>query len=256
MRKNILTKCVFTKCALIAALFFAGVPAKGAISELQQRGTTCAGTSCALAFASNITAGSMIEVTVGTFGGKTINTPTHTLTGTFSFAVNKNVSGQVSIYYLCTVSPGGADTVTATISASDDIHLHIREVSGIATSACLDQTGTNSGTAATQTVSTAGATTTADEWIVAAYYDVNFNTSYTAISPYALGVSTGNAGSDTMGSESNIVSATGTQTATITNNHGADAYEAAVATFKGAGGGAPDAGFNKRLKLEVIDPPK
>lgn len=192
-------------------------------------GTTT--TYCGLT--SPVTAGNMIAMVTGTSDGKTITTPTDLLGQTLLLAVAQSVAstGRLNIHYFMN-SAAGSETGYCIISATDDNHCRIYEVSGIATTSALDQTGTGTGTASAQTVVSAGSTAVNSEFILAAFYDNNHGTGYTAGTGYTDGLSTTGGGGDAMGTESTKTNTAGSQTAPMTNNFGSTSFVSAMATFK------------------------
>jgi hypothetical protein len=215
------------------------------IALVQDTGTTGSGsTTLAMKFPSNVTKNNLIVVGVSSASGNAFASPaiTDTLGSTFSLAVadNPGTAGTpslASLYYA--VAPAtGADTVTVHMTGTNNLHLHIYEVSGLLTSSVLDQIGSNfqSGTTAA-TVSTAASTTTANEFVFAYFGRDNGVGTWTAGNGYANGLASPNSGSSTDAfSEDNIISAIGIQTATATAS-ASDGLTSVIATFAAAGGG-------------------
>lgn len=210
-----------------------------AITIVQHKSTAASTASVALAFTSNVTAGNLIVACASLYAGDTLNTPTDSQGNTYTLAVAKNpgTSGtpsQTNIYYAVAGSSGTL-TVTATQNATDCLHLHLYEVSGVNT---LDKTGSNYQSTPTTaaTVSTSAATTQANECVIAFFASNNTSGTWTAGSGYSNLESTPNSGSGTSAAtEDKIVSATGTQTATATLSS-SDVITSAIATFYQSGG--------------------
>lgn len=227
--------------ATLGLLMLGATPARATITVVQHANATTAttgsSTSLSRAFPSANTAGNLLVVAVSTYSGETISPPTDSVNNTYALAVGASRSGNAvaAIYYAANCK-GGANTVTAHISAADNVHLHIYEISGMATSAPVDVTGSNiSNTATSLTVSTSGSTTSANDYVFAYFADNATPKTFTAGAGYGdteQSESSGDAGF----SEDKIVSSTGTQTATATES-GADPITALIATFKAGSGG-------------------
>ena len=198
-----------------------------AVAVVQDAGTTGSGsTTLAKAFASNVTKNNLMVVGVSSYAGNAFASPaiTDTLGSTWSLAVAENpgttgTPSLASLYY-AVVPSTGADTVTVHMTGTNNLHLHIYEISGLVTSSVLDQIGSNfqSGVTAA-TVSTSGATTTANEFVFAYFGRDNGSGTWTAGTGYGNALASPNTGSGTDAfSEDKIISATGTQTATATSS--------------------------------------
>lgn len=137
---------------------------------------------------------------------------------------------------------GGSTTVTATVTGGPaTLRWGIHEYSGLATSSTLDKTHSANGVG-TAADSGATATTTQADELLFGVLDCGAGCTATAGSGYTL--RNNNIGSK-YSSEDQIVSATGTYSATFTIT--SDDWSAAIATYKAAAGGAPAA--PKRLLL-------
>ncbi|MFY9527638.1 MAG: choice-of-anchor D domain-containing protein [Candidatus Acidiferrales bacterium] len=201
-------------------------------------------TTLAVAFGSNVTQNNLMVVGVSSSSGNTFASPaiTDTLGSSWFLAVAENpgatgTPSQCNIYY-AVVPSTGANTVTVHATGTNNLHLHIYEISGLLTSSVLDQIGSNfqSGVTAA-TVSTAGPTTAANEYVFAYVGRNNGTGTWTAGTGYGDARSSPNTTSATDAfSEDKIVSATGTQTAAATSS-ATDALTSVIATFKAAGGG-------------------
>lgn len=215
------------------------------ITMVQDAATTGSGSATLTAkFPGNVTKNNLLVVGASSYAGNGFASPaiTDTLGSTWTLAVAKNpgVTGtpaQANIYYAIAPSTG-ADTITVHMTGTNSLHLHVYEVSGLLTSSVLDQIGSNYQTSATAaTVSTAAATTAANEYIFNFVARDNGSGTWTAGSGYSNGLGTPNTGSSTDAfSEGKVVVATGTQTGTATSS-AADALTSVIATFKAGGGG-------------------
>ena len=220
-------------------------------------GFTTATTTISVSLPANATAGNMLLVWVGCGGAgtATINTPTMTGETFTNVAGASNTSGSnVGQHKLFVVNScaGGQKQVTATTSVSEDIHLHVMEVTGQGASP-QDATGNTRST--TLSVSTSGSTTTATDLVIAFFYDNDHNQTVTAGTGYAqIEQSNNTTGGDVGFSESKTVSATGVQTATITDGGTGDTYLQGIIAVAGTsaatnvpGWPSPTAGPSSRL---------
>lgn len=219
---------------LILALLFASASWAGAQTLVQVKSTfTNASSPVTLAYTTNNTAGNLLIACVGVDAGATISTPTDTR-NTWVLAKTQNGSGgsgDAACYYVANCG-AGANTVSAAWTGGGTAgHLDIYEVSGMLTVSPLDQTGSVA-SSATASVSTAGATSQANEFVVAFFYDSPNNRTLTVGAGYSNFQLTNNtSGGDCSGGESKIVSTTGTQTATIGGNS-TDVLVQIIVTFK------------------------
>src|SRR5579864_199649 len=216
-----------------------------AVTVVQDASSTGTGsTTLSAAFGSNVQQNNLLVVGVSSYAGNAFAPPaiTDTLGSTWSLAVAQNpgTAGTPSLanIYYAVVPSTGPDTVTVHMTGTNNLHLHIYEVSGLVTSSVLDQIGSNfqSGVTAA-TVSTAGATTTANELVFAYFGRDNGSGTWTTGTGYGNALASPNTGSATDAfSEDKIISATGIQTATATSS-AADALTSVIATFKAGAGG-------------------
>ena len=216
-----------------------------AVAFVQDGGATGSGsTTLAVKLPSNVTKNNLLIVGVSSFAGNAFATTpiTDTLGATWTQAVLKNpgttgTPALAALFYAVAPS-AGADTVTVHMTGTNNLHLHVYEVSGLLTTAVLDQIGSNfqsSGTAAS--VVTAGPTTSPNEFVFGYFARDNGSGTWTGGSGYSNGLATPNTGSGTDAfSEDKTVSALGTQTATATSS-ASDALTSVIATFKAGGGG-------------------
>jgi hypothetical protein len=213
--------------------------ASAAVAVVQDASTTGAGsTTLAAAFGSNVTKNNLMVVGVSSYAGNAFASPaiTDTLGSTWSLAVAKNpgTTGSPSLasLYYAVVPSTGPDTVTVHMTGTNNLHMHIYEISGLVTSSVLDQIGSNFQSGATAaTVSTSGATTTANEFVFAYFGRDNGSGTWAAGTGYGNALASPNTGSGTDAfSEGKILSATGTQTATATSS-ATDALTSVIATF-------------------------
>lgn len=230
------------KLSLLALLLlFVSLPASATITVVQHtHATPCTGTtSCAVAFASNVTSGSScvyVSSANETATGN-MNIATDSNSNTIVLAkLNDSASGAVRIDYVKNCN-AGATTVTAHCGqAGSRLHLHIYEISGLNTSSPLDQTNNGTQAATSQSISTSSPTTTASEIVFGIFYDFPNNDSLTAGSGFSPSEFTdGGSGNETLLTEVKIVSSTGTQTATATCGSGTNTIRQIIATFAASG---------------------
>ncbi len=221
-------------------LLLAAMPASATITVVQHASTsTGSNTSLALAFPSANTAGNLLVVAVSTYAGETINTPTDSLNNTYTQAVTVSQSGNaVAAIYYAPNCKGGPNTVTAHISAGDNMHLHIYEIVGIAPSSPLDAAGTSTlNSTSSLTVSTTSATTNPNDYVFAYFGDNSSQETFTVGSGYGDTEQSESTSGDAGFSEDEIVSSSGTQIATATAS-GTDSITALIVAFKAASGAA------------------
>ncbi len=194
------------------------VPPGPATVVQSKSGFATGGTNPSVTFPSKNTAGNLIWVAVGS--DATITPPTDALGNTYTLAVKavgSGGSGNAAIYY-ASPARAGANTVTCNHSGNGDTHCHIAEVTGLVPFSPLDQTGSVASSAGCS-VSTAAATTQANEWVAAFFYDSPTSTTMAAGTPYSkVQLSTDNSAGDSALSESQDVTATGVQTAACSGN--------------------------------------
>lgn len=209
-------------------------------------------------FGSNITAGDMVLAWVGCggAGAPTINTPTiNGSANTFvKVAGASNAGGstgqsQSALYVINSISGSTSNAVTATFSsAADDPHLHIMDISGQAAS---PQDATGNTQSATMSVSTSGSTTTANDLVIAFFYDNSNNVTFSAGTGYSQVEQTNDStNGDSAFSESKTVSSTGVQTATGSGN-GSDSLGQGIIAIAGASGGGGAAPNPQYLTMGV-----
>lgn len=242
----------------LLVVLFACSPARAAAPTIVQTSpSTCFASSASTitcAFASNVTAGHTILACLGTAQAvTTVNTPTMTgetftkITGMSN--AGASTQGQVSCY-ATNSAVGGHNSLTWTDSTADDMHVHMAEISGQSGSP-QDATGNTNGT--TCSVSTSASTTTANDLVIAFFYDNNANHTITAGSGYSQMQQTNNTtGGDVAFSEDKSVSATGTQTATCSGNS-TDNLAQGIIAIAGSGGGTTVTGFDKQRRYEQVD---
>jgi hypothetical protein len=164
------------RCLLLTLglLFIAG-PCWGAAGVVQSNALEAFSTTVNNAFGSNVGAHHAIILLEAGLLGKTVNAPTDTLGLTWT-AVAQYAPGavaQIEAWYNCDSGSGGADTINFSTTTNDVIHTDIYEVSGLATSSCLDKTGTSDGTTSPLSVSTSSGTTASNEFITVIFADLN-----------------------------------------------------------------------------------
>jgi hypothetical protein len=216
-----------------------------AITVVQDTSATGGGsTTLSAGFGSKVTQNNLMVVGVSSYAGNTFGSPaiTDTLGSNWFLAVAQNpgttgTPSQCNIYY-AVVPSTGANTVTVHATGTNNLHLHIYEISGLVTSSVLDQTGSSFQSSATAgTVSTSGPTTMANEYVFSYTGRDNGAGTWTQGAGYGHMLSSPNIGSGADAvSEDKIISATGTQTATATSS-AADALTSVIATFRAVGGG-------------------
>jgi hypothetical protein len=194
-----------------------------------------------VSFSANTTAGNMLLVCVGAeeAGVLTVSTPTMTgetfvkITGMSNAGSTGN--GQVACYAVNSAVGGQTVVNIAESNSGHDIHAHIFEITGQSGSP-QDATGNTEST--TLSVSTSGATTTANDLVIAFFMDWLNNRTFSAGSGYAQIEQTNNSsGGDSAFSESKTVSSTGVQTATASGNTG-DTVEQGIIAIAGTAGAA------------------
>jgi hypothetical protein len=146
-----------------------------------------------------------------------------------------------AICYANSIATSASNLITATITTANTVAYNWiggAEISGQATSSVLDQTGTLAcavcGSPAS--VSTSGSTTQANELVFAG--GLSSTMTNTASAPF-MEIDNGNYGMDMY----NVVSSTGTQTASMTFPGGPFAVEMSIATFEAASAGGGVAGI-------------
>jgi hypothetical protein len=191
----------------------------GTVQTVQHKsGTIESGTSVAVVFTSNVTAGNKLLVAVGAWVGQTINAPTDSRGNAYTQLVTANGGNAVAAIYIATANSTGADTVTCSTNVTGNIHCHIYEVSG--TTGTADAVGGSLQTSATAlSVSTSAATTNANDYILAFFAANNVSATYTVGTGYGNTETTNNVAGkngDTGFSEDKVATTTGVQTATAT----------------------------------------
>lgn len=199
--------------------------------------TSVPANSDTLTFASNVTAGSLIQVKcrIGTTGVTV--TLTDSLGNTYtSDQINTDdaVNGFSLHCGFALNSAAGACTVTATVSSSATFRWVIEEYSGIATVGAFDKSAVATGSSTTPSSGNTAATTQADELLSGACaITVGGATTFTAGSGYSNLVVAPAAPSSKAAGEGQIVSATGAYSAGFTLAL-SGAWICAIMTFKAA----------------------
>lgn len=230
MRHAALTACfVFFWCASAwAAPAFVQAPAAA---------TVFSGTTVALAYGSNVTAGSLLSCWI--YANHGISGVADSRSQTFTSAVNVTDGATYSLanyYFLNTTA--GADTVTVTFAgAVTYASLQCAEYSGVATSSALDQATSNSqtdpGTGANAITSGNVTTTTAGQLILGW-------TSALVVGAGTVSAGTGYTGrinvfGDTL-FEDQVQGSAGSIAATFTTNLSTADHITLISTFKATGG--------------------
>jgi hypothetical protein len=196
-------------------------------------------TTLSVSLTNNVTAGNMILVWVGAgqAGITTVNTPTMTgetlakVTGASNAGTSGN--GQVACYAENSAAGGQKQVTVTTTGTTGDIHLHIQEITGQSAS---PQDATGNRESATLSVSTSGSTTTATDLIIAFFFDLNTNVTFTATGGSSQ-IDQGNngTGGDASFSEQKTVSVIGVQTCTCSST-GTDVCEQGILAIAGTAG--------------------
>jgi hypothetical protein len=161
----------------------------------------------------NVTGGDLLVVmslscNSGT-AGCTANAPpslTDTLKNTWTAAVSSfgaTAQGQINLWYTCS-SIGGKDAIAVTGSSPANMHVHFYEYSGVATSGCLDQTGTATSSSSSPNVTTSGSVTQSSELVIGFIGDWETNQNISAWGGYTVEAQTNdNTYGESAGSEDN-----------------------------------------------------
>lgn len=197
--------------------------------------TVSSGTTIALAYDSNVTAGSLLVAFV--YANHGISGVADSRSQTWSSAVNVTDGATYSLatYYFHNTT-AGANTVTVTFAgAVTYASLQIAEYSGVATSSPLDKTASNSQTApgtGTDAITSGSVTTTTDGQLILGWT--------TALTVGAGTVSAGtgftgriNVFGDTL-FEDRVQSSAGSVSATFTGTNATSDYITLVSTYKAA----------------------
>jgi len=199
-------------------------------------------TSTTLSFASNVAAGSLIVLFIGSGAdaGSAIASVTDNRGNTYS-KIQDGTNGVKGEMWYAKNAAAGATTITISFTSNyHDISVIAREYSGIDTTAPLDKQQEANDSDWLQSHSSGATPTTsqADELVLGAYVG-DANSTYTAGSGY--GNLTSQNGYDAWTSiamEDKTVSATGAQTATFGSAEWLKGY-CCAATFKASAGGTP-----------------
>ena len=209
----------------------------------------------ALAYGSNVTAGSGLVATIGWHcaSAETISgvadsqTQTWTQAGTTRTVASLGGDWCIAVFYFAN-SAAGANTVTATISGSvDERTIAVHEYSGLATSSMLDQTTgqgqVDPGTGTDAVTSTAVTTTAANELIFGATLAIGDLDTVAAGTNFTGRVSPDGTFSSLYSEDRNLAGA-GSVAATFTSDSATGDHATIVATFKepAAAGGGGDCG--------------
>jgi len=232
-------KLIFVAALALLAAFAAAPPQARAQTHVQwASNNTCTyEAACTFTFGSTTTAGNLI-VACGGFNTATA-TPTFSDSqgDTFSSAIAKinNSSAALVCSYAANIH-GGADTVTCSIAGSGFCIPAAEEITGAATSAPLDQTGTALPSSASPSATTSGAIAQPNEIVIGAGMDWTAARTWSAGTGFTNVVSVSNstqcgcaAGMESM----TLTAGSGTQTATFSIGS-ADPTAIAVMTYKGA----------------------
>jgi hypothetical protein len=190
--------------------------------------------SLSVAFPASNTAGNLIIAFVRASTTTQTITLSDTAKNTYSQAVTQaqTTDGhQIAIFYAANIN-GGANTVTATFSASNNHpFLAIYEYSGLSTTNPLDKTAAAQGTTAAASSGATATTTAANELVFAGLGLPSISTTtVTAGSSYTLEQQDTRSGGSRAATEDQTVSVTGAYTGNFTLS-AADNWSAVVATF-------------------------
>lgn len=233
--------------ALLVWVWSASAWAAPAHVQSPAAATAFSGTSIALPFGSNVTAGSLLVCHI--YANHGISSVADSLAQTFSSAVNVTDGATFSIatFYVPN-SAAGADTVTVTFAGTIAYaSLQCAEYSGVATSSPLDQAvsqnQTDPGTG-TDAVTSGNVTTTTDGQLI-----VGWSTAL-VVGAGTLTAGTGYTGrtnvfNDTL-HEDRVQTTAGSIAATFTSNSATSDFVTQIATFKAA---AAPSGCGGRLML-------
>lgn len=210
------------------------------IAEVQHSTISGSSSSPSRAFSSNNTAGNLLVVIVVAGSGADTTAVNDTLGNTWTHAATafNTGSGMRTELWYAENCLGGANTVTATLSASEGWVITIAEYSGLLTSGSLDQVNNSPTTASGATLNSGNITTTQnDELIVGGgcIRDVVSGTVTTAAGFTELSNLSTNRDAN---ASHKIVSSTGTYAWTADSTQ-SDSYAAVVASFKASGAPPP-----------------
>jgi hypothetical protein len=206
-------------------------------TPVQHRTTFSNGTtSVALPFSSNNAAGNTLAYAssagIGTVG-VSMQIATDNNSNTIANGVDLASSGAsgngAARWDYVASSNSGANTVTAHAPSTFDIHLHIWELSGCATSSPVRASGSTH--SATGSVSTSTSTPLSGDAVLAYFYDNPANDALTIGSGYTTSdISSNTTGLDSALSEYKTATGNGTQTATCTGN-GTNSLDQVIVVF-------------------------
>jgi hypothetical protein len=227
-------KALYAVTFVFLILFASSASSETILTVQHNNGYTADAASVAVPFNSNVASGNLILVAVSTFDGESLEAPTDTLGDSFVQLVTKGTTGaSVAAIYAATTNASGADTVTCSISAKNNIHCHVYEVEGV--KPVVDKTGTSTIVASTAlTVSTSGATTNNVDYLFACFADNGTAATYTQ-SPGWGDIEQSNDGGDSGFSEAEVVITPGIQTATATASNSADNYVNVIVALETSG---------------------
>jgi hypothetical protein len=207
----------------------------------------------------NVTGGDLLVVmslscNSGT-AGCTTNAPpslTDTLQNTWTAAVSgfgAPSQGQINLWYTCS-SIGGKDTIAVAGPSPADMHVQFYEYSGVATSGCLDQTGTATSSSSSPNVTTSGSITQSNELVIGFIGDWKTNQNISAGGGYTVEAQTNDETyGESAGSEDNNTRTglSGPQTLGFSSLDTAS-KQLLVATFK-----APSSGGTTVAVTQILD---
>lgn len=190
------------------------------------------GSSVAVPFKANVTSGNVLFVAASAYAGQTITTPTDSQGNVYALAATAtNPGNAVAAIYVTGATSTAANTVTCHIAGSGNLHCHIYEVAGVTTT--LDASGTQLLSGSALSVSTAAATTNANDYVLSYFAADNSQLSFIPGAGYGNAETTASASNDSAFSEDSVIPAAAVQTATATAS-GSDAFAELIVAFKAA----------------------
>lgn len=222
------------KLTLIAALFCAGTLSAAPVIVQHAQGFTGVATTINVAYPGNVTLHNALimalYLNLSPGPGPTIS---DTQTNTWTPGIIRG-SNSLSIYYVCNAA-AGATTVAVTDASTNLLQVQLMEVSGLATSACFDNTACNStsvcgasGTSSVPSVTTNGSVASG-EFVVAGHLNGSAQ-GYTADAPFVIDQQQNGSFSFTGATETQVTSSTGTVTSAPTMA-GSASWFAVIAAF-------------------------
>jgi hypothetical protein len=191
------------------------------------------------AFGSSVGAGNLIVVGISDYTGGATNVSSVTDSKGNTYTRVTGISGAgagttIELWYSYNVTGGASLTVTVNFAITQRSAVVAQEFSGVSTVSPLDQSSSyllSANSSLTYTSAATPTTTTANQLVVALVCDTSGGNTYTAGTGYSNLVQDNNDGTFPA-LESQTVSSTGAQTATVTVPSNGVGYTFIVATFK------------------------